>query len=324
MREKGKGEMMKKKEKQKSGKKKTVGNSIKRQLGYYALFTVPALFIFVFSYVPMAGIYLAFIDYKPAKGFFGSEFVGLKFFKNLLNSFDLKRVMRNTLFYNIAGTVVVGLLGSILFALLLYEIRSKIANKIFQTTALLPNFMSWTVMSAMVLIVLHPDKGIINTIRMSMGLETISFYREAARWPGIIILCRFLVGIGMGSIYYYSALLGIDPELFEVAKLDGANRVQQIWHISMPAIKVVVSITLINSMQNIVNPILSPMYELTFNEGILYETTLTLGIYLLNGIGSGNYSFNTAVGLCVSAVGLLLGFGSNAIIKRIDDDCAMF
>lgn len=308
----------------KAEKKKFVKDRWKKQLGYYLMFTIPAIWVFVFSYVPMAGIYLAFIDYKPAKGILGSEFIGLRNFRQFISSIDFVRVFRNTLGYNVARIFLVSLLAGIIFALLLYEIKSKIGNKIFHTCMLLPAFLSWTVVSAAVLMILHPDSGLLNGLLESLGKQSISWYREAGYWPGIILIAMIYKDAGMASIYFYSALLNIDTELFDAASIDGAGRIRQIWHISLPAMSKVFCITLIMQMGSVLSNGTSPYYELTFNEGILYETTQVIGTYLYNGIGGGRFSFSVAVGLMQSVVGLILVLASNTVIKKIDPESAMF
>ena len=296
----------------------------KTQLGYYLMFIVPAVWVFAFSYLPMAGVYLAFTDYKPAKGIFGSQFVGLKHFKQFFSSPDVIRVFRNTILYNVGRIVLVSILCGIVFALLLYEIRSKVANKIFHTCMLLPAFLSWTVVSAALLIFLHPDSGVVNALLKILGGKPINWYMQKQYWPYLILFCMMYKDAGMSSIYFYSALLSIDNELFDAANLDGANRLQQILHISIPAMSKVFCITLITQMGTILASGVSPFYELTFNNGSLYDTTQVLGTYLYNGLGGGRYSFLTAVSLIQSLIGLALVLASNTVVKKVDPDSAMF
>lgn len=310
--------------KEKQHKIRTVSDNWKTQLGYW-LMSAPGLFmVILFSYIPMIGIWLAFVDYKPAKGFFGSEFVGLRYFKQFIDSTDLLRVLRNTIGYSIANLVIVKLLVGILFALLLYEIKNKVTLKVYHTCMLLPAFLSWTVVSAALFILLNPDVGVVNGWLELFGLQPISWYREKAYWPYIIVFATIYKDAGMASIYFYSALLSIDTELFDSANLDGANRLRQIWYISLPSLRSVFCLTLIMGIGGIINTSMAPYYQLTFNSTVLYDTTLTLGIYMYNGIGAGRYSFTTAVGLFDSVIGLIMTLVINGIVKRIDPDSAMF
>lgn len=296
----------------------------KTQFGYYLMFILPALLILVFNYIPMAGIYMGFTDYKPIKGIFGSEFVGLKHFIRFFNGKDFRIVFRNTLFYNIGRIVIVNLGCGILFALLLYEIKSRVGNKVFHTCMLLPAFLSWTVISAAVLIILQPDKGLLNGFLELFNVHKINWYTEDRYWPFIIIIAMIVKDAGMSSIYFYSALLSIDTELFDAANLDGAGRLRQIRHISIPALSSVFCITLIMQMGSVLSGGITPFYELTFNNGFLYDTTQTIGLYIYNGLGDGNLSFSTAVGVTQSLVGLILVLASNMVIKRVDPERAMF
>lgn len=305
-------------------KQRNVSENWKTQLGYYMMMLVPVIWIAISQYIPMAGIYLSFISYKPAKGIFGSEFVGLKYFKEFINSIDFIRVFRNTVGYNFGKLLLVTIFGAMFLALLLYEIKSRRANKIYHTCMLLPSFLSWTVVSATLLTFLNPDIGFLNRLLEFVGMEPISWYTEKGVWPIIILLAMFLKDAGMASVYFYSALLSIDTELFDAANIDGASRLKQIRHISIPAMSKVFCITLITALGGILQSGLEPHYNITFNKGALYDTTLTLAIYQLNGIGSGNYSFTAAVGLLQSLMGLILVLTANTIIKRVDPESAMF
>ena len=140
----------------------------------------------LFSYLPMAGIYLAFIDYKPARGIAGSAFVGLKFFRQFFESIDCRRIIVNTLMYNVVRIALLNVFVGMLFALLLYEIKSRMANRIFQTAMLLPSFLSWTVVSAALMMLLHPARGVLNELLQALGLSPVSWYKEPKYWPTII------------------------------------------------------------------------------------------------------------------------------------------
>lgn len=297
---------------------------VKKQIGYYLMFIVPALWMFVFSYIPMAGLYLAFIDFKPAKGIFGSEFVGFEHFQKFFSSLDFVRVFRNTILYNVGRIVLVNIVFGILLALLLYEIKSRIANKVFHTCMLLPAFLSWTVVSAALLIFMHPDSGVVNGVLETLGMKPINWYMEQKYWPYLIMFCMIYKDAGMASIYFYAALLSINPELFEAASIDGASRIKQIINISLPALNKVFCITLITQLGSVLSSSVAPFYQLTFNNGALFETTQVIGTYIYNGLGGGRFSFMTAVSLVQSLIGLILVLASNAVVKRVDPESAMF
>lgn len=295
----------------------------KTQLGYYAMLALPAILLFVFNYLPLIGTYMGFTDFKPAKGIFGSPWVGLKWFKQFFSSVDFKRIFVNTLYYNIVGVGLVQILSGILMALLLYEIRSRLGNKLFQTAMLLPSFLSWTVISA-ILYMCIGSGGYLNALLGALGIPQPSWYTDAGVWRWLIPFMNMYKNAGMASIYYYAALLSIDGELFDAAKIDGANRLQQIRHISIPTLRSVVSITLILAMGSVLTSGISPYYELTFDQGGLYDTTMVIGTYVKNGLQGGRYSFTTAVGLLESVVSVIMVVGANLFVKKVDPESSLF
>lgn len=300
------------------------GGGWKTQTGYYAMFLVPALWMFLFSYLPMAGIYLAFIDYKPARGIAGSAFVGLKFFRQFFESIDCRRIIVNTLMYNVVRIALLNVFVGMLFALLLYEIKSHMANRIFQTAMLLPSFLSWTVVSAALMMLLHPARGVLNELLQALGLSPVSWYKEPKYWPTIIQLSYIYKDAGMASIYYFAALLSVDTELFDAASIDGAGRLRQIVHISIPALSKVLAITLITQMGSVLASGVSPFYELTLDSKALYETTQVIGTYTYHGITTGRFSFTAALSFFQSVIGLVLVLLVNGVIRRVDPESAMF
>ena len=308
-------------------KREELSGRVKTQILYYAMAIVPILWIMVFHYLPMVGLRVGFANYTFKKGVFDSEWVGLKWFMQVFRTYDFKIMMRNTLLYNITRILLVDMFCGVVFALLLYEIKGKVSNKIFHTCMLLPAFLSWTVVAACLLLFGQPDTGMLNSVLESLGMERINIYREKEYWPYIITIAKIYKNSGFSSIYFYSALLSIDNQLFDAAKLDGANRLQQIRHISLPAIRTVFCITLISSLGGVLGGAVSPNYELIRGSTVLNDTTLTLGLYLRNSITTGSsYSFaqSTAVGLMQSVIGVILVTSSNAVIRKINSADSLF
>lgn len=295
----------------------------KTQAGYYAMLAIPALLLLVFNYLPLAGIYMAFSDFKPVKGIFGSEWVGLKWFIQFFSSTDFTRIFTNTIYYNVLNIFLVRLVGGVVMALLLFEIRSRIGNKIFQTSMLLPSFLSWTVISAVLYMVIGSG-GYLNNFLSLFGVKAPSWYSDAQAWRYLIPIAELYKNAGMASIYYFAALLSIDGELFDAAKIDGANRLQQIRHISIPAIKSVVSITLILAMGDVLTAGISPFYELTFDQGSLYDTTMVIGTFLKNGLQGGRFSYTAAVGLTESLISVIMVVAANLFVKKVDPESSLF
>lgn len=278
----------------------------------------------IFQYLPMFGVVIAFKDYNYRDGIFKSPWAGFKHFKFFLQSNDVIRVLRNTILYNLASLLIIGLFLGMVVALLLYEVRSRRANKLYQTTMLIPTFLSWVVIAGIGLMFLNPASGILNTILEHFGKEGIAWYSEPKYWPFILMIVWIWKDAGMASLYFYSALLAIDTELFEAAAIDGAGRLRQIWHISVPCLKPMACITIILRLGNILSSDLGMFYQLPMNSGPLYPATDVLSTYLQRGLQSGSLSTTAAVGLFQSVVGVVLILTSNAIIKKISPEHAMF
>ena len=209
-------------------------NSLQRKAdGQLLVMCLPTILkLFVFSYVPLVGIWMAFVKYIPRKGIFGSEFVGFDNFKFFFQSVDFKRIFTNTIYYNLVF-IVFGLIISVVLALLLFEIRSATALKIYQTTYFLPYFISWVLVGLMLKALLGQN-GSVNKLIEAFGGEKVSFYMKPEAWRTILPLVNIWKGAGVSAIIYYATLMNCDASLYEAADLDGANRIQKMWYISIP------------------------------------------------------------------------------------------
>jgi putative aldouronate transport system permease protein len=272
----------------------------------------------------MFGVVIAFKDYTYARGVLGSSWAGFKHFEFFFTSNDAVRILRNTILYSLANLLIVGLFLGMLLALMLYEVRSRVANKIYQTTMLVPHFLSWVVIAGIALLFLNPKTGLVNSFLTMLGGEKVAWYSEAQHWPFILMFFAIWKDAGMASLYFYAALLSIDTSLFEAASLDGAGRLRQIWYISIPCLKPMAAITLITRLGHILGAELGLFYQIPMDSGALYPTTDVIATYLYRGLEGGAISATAAVGLFQSVVGLILVLVSNAIIKRIDAENAMF
>lgn len=291
----------------------------------YLLLMLPAIiYMTVFNYLPMFGVVLAFKDYNYSQGIIGSRWVGLKNFEFFFHSNDLVRILRNTILYNLASLIIVGLFFGIFLALMLYEVRSKLANKIYQTTMLLPFFLSWVVVAGIALMFLNPKSGLLNSVAVSFGFQPVDWYSQAKYWPLILTFFMIWKDAGFASLYFYAALLSVDTGLFEACALDGAGKLRQIWYVSIPCLKPMACIVIIMRLGGIMSSQLGLFYQVPMDSGALYETTDVIATYLLRGLQSNQISFTAAVGLFQSVVGLVLVLVSNTIIKKIDRESAMF
>lgn len=291
----------------------------------YILLSLPAmLYLFIFNYLPMFGIVLAFKDYRPALGILKSKWIGFQYFEYFFSSNDAVRVLRNTILYNLVFLLVIGLFFGMLLAILLYEIHSKFCNKMYQTAMLLPFFLSYVIITAICYMILSPTSGFLNSLLTSFGMNPVKWYSEYKYWPAILIIVETWKQAGFASLYFYAALLSIDTSLFEAASLDGAKRLKQIWYISIPELKPMACITIIMRLGQILSSDFGLFYQVPMDQGALYETTDVLATYLLRGLQGGAYGATAAVGLFQSVVGLILVLGSNAVIKKISPENAMF
>lgn len=280
-------------------------------------------FTLIFKYWPMYGIILAFKDYVPRKGIWGSEWVGFENFKYFFQSQDAARTIRNTLFYGVWFLIVEIIIG-VLIALMLYYLKSKKGLKVYQTTIMLPRFLSIIIISYMTYAVLSPSYGVLNQIIEFFGGDPVKWYNESKYWPAILTVVHIWMIAGSGSLYYYGALVGIDETLFEAAEIDGANIWQKCRYIAIPHLIPVMTTLLILGIGRVFSVDMGLFYNVPMNQGTLYATTDIIGTYTYRALLTGAMERSAAVGLAQSVVGLVLVLITNGVIRKIDPDNAMF
>lgn len=293
-------------------------------LQMYSLWVIPLLLVFVFSYLPMAGIVIAFKDYKYNLGIFGSKWVGFDNFKFFFKSDVFARITYNTLSMNFMF-IVIGTILAVFVAILLFELKSRAATKVFQTIMITPHFISWVIVAYMVFALLNTKYGIVNNIRATMGLEKIDWYGKADYWPGILIIANVWKNIGMNSVMYYAGLMGIDSALFEAAEVDGANKVKIILHIIIPMLVPLITVLTILNIGNIFRADFGLFYNVPRNIGMLYKKTDVIDTYIFRTMREvGDMGMSSAVGLLQSIVGMITVIVTNSITKKINPDNALF
>lgn len=284
---------------------------------FHLMLLIPVILLFIYNILPIpAGILMAFQNFQPGKGFFGSKFVGLKNFRKLLLLPDTMPALMNTLsiaIWKIAGNLVT----AIIFALLLNEIRTKWFKRTVQTITYLPYFLSWVILSGILIKFLSPGStassmGFLNTLLMRMGLikEPIYFLGTNATFRGTIIVSDIWKNFGYNSIVYLAALTGIDPTLYEAASVDGAGRWKQTIHITLPGIAPFIALMTILSIGNVLNAGFDQIFNLyspaVYETGDIIDTL----VYRL-GLVNAQYSLSAAVGLLksiASCILVLLGY----------------
>lgn len=284
----------------------------------------PGFFLMIlFSYVPMVGIILAFKDYVPRKGIFGSAWIGLENFEFFFSSQDAGRTIGNTLFYSAAFLILDAILG-VLIALLLFHLKGQRRLKTYHTIMLIPKFLSIVIVSFMVYGFLSPSQGLINHVINLFGGEDIQWYLEAKYWPVILIIVHIWQVAGSGCLYYYAALVGIDSTLFEAAAIDGAGTLQKCWHIAIPSLIPVMCMMLILGIGGLFAGDMGLFYNVPKDQGTLYATTDIVATYTYRSMLSGALEKSTAVGLFQSLAGMLLVLISNGIIRKVSPENSMF
>ena len=304
--------------------KKNRKNFSKRSLQQISMCIIPMLLVLVFNYFPMYGIIIAFKDYKYNLGILGSEWVGFENFKVLVLSNDFARVTWNTIYLN-ALMIVVGIIAAVLLAVLLYEITSRRATKVYQTVLITPNFLSWVVVGYIAYALLNPNYGFLNNTLESMGFNRIDWYSEAEYWPVILLIFFIWKNVGMDSIIYYASLMGVDSSLFEAAEIDGANKRQIIRYIMIPSLAPIVTVMFILKVGNIFRADFGLFYQLTRDVGALYSTTDVIDTYLYRTMRVvGDMGLSSAIGLLQSIVGMITVLVANTIAKKIDPERGLF
>lgn len=281
------------------------------------------LLLLIFNYLPMGGLLIAFKNYTYSKGILGSDWAGLENFKFFFTSQDAWRVTRNTVGYGVLF-ILLGIASGVILALMLYEIRSKLALKIYQTSMILPSFLSWVIIGYITYIFLNVNEGVINKFLTFVGIAPKDWYNDPKYWPFILSVVRVWQSVGMGSLVYYAALMGIDTEIFEAAQIDGTNKLQQILYISIPELSPVICIMLIMNMGSVIKGDFGLFYQIPRDIGVLYPTTDIIDTYVFRGVRNANFSMSSAVGFFQSFVGLVLVVITNHIVTKIEPDNAMF
>lgn len=283
------------------------------------------LYLLINNYLPMFGIVIAFKEINFSKGIFGSDWVGLKNFEFLFKTSDAFIITRNTILYNLLF-LVLGTTFSLSIAILLNEIKNKFILRTYQAIISMPHLISWVIISYLVFAFLSVENGLLNrTILPMLGIDEIYWYTEAKYWPWILTLVDQWKGVGYGSIVYFAALLGINEEYYEAARLDGASRIQQIRYITLPIVVPVIIMMALLQLGRIFYSDFGLFYQVTLNSGPLFETTATIDTYVFNGLtGSGNMGMSAAAGLYQSVVGFILVITVNFLVRRKDKNSALF
>ncbi len=302
----------------KSAKRAELMRRIKKNKWIYLMIAPGILYFFVYKYIPMYGLIIAFQDYKPYLGVTGSEWVGFKHFERLFTSPDFWMIFRNTLVL-FALQILVFFPIPIIIALMLNEVRNQMFKKSVQTLIYIPHFMSWVVIVSVSFVMLTLDGGIINSIIESLGFEKINFLMNPDTFRPMYILQVIWREAGWGTIIFLAAIAAVDPQLYEAAKMDGANRLRQMWHITLPAIRSVIVVLLILKIGDVLELGFEHVYLLlnasNREVGEIFDTYVYTA-----GLKQGQFSYSTAVGFFKGLVGLILVIFANWLAKKAGEE----
>lgn len=300
----------------KTKEKSILKKELKKHRGLLVLMIPGFLAILIFNYLPMFGIVIAFKDYKILDGIWGSEWVGLHYFKELFVSSDFLHVLRNTLMFSITK-MIFGLPMPIIFALLLNEVKNILYKKTIQTVSYMPHFFSWVMLGGIIKL-LFSNTGPINSVLAGMGLNKIEFFANETAFFWMIIGSAVWAGLGWGAIIYMAALSGIDETLYEAASIDGAGKWKQVTNITIPCLVPTIVVVMILNLGSVMAAGFDQIYNL--QNPLVYNISEILETYNLKKMQSTDYSYGTAVGLFTGVVGMILVLGTNALSKKVSDN----
>jgi putative aldouronate transport system permease protein len=299
-------------------KKQGFGYYLQRDWQLYLLVMLPLAFVIVFKYLPMTGLVIAFKDYKIARGFWGSDWVGMEVFQELFAKADFIKAVRNTLLLNVLD-LCFSFTMPIVLALLLNEVKSIRFKRINKTILYLPHFLSWVIIGAIAYQLLSEGGGVVNNLIELMGGTRIPFLQEDNNWLISYLAIGVWQSMGWGTIIYLAAMSGINPEMYEAATVDGAGRWRKVWNITLPSIRATIVTLLIMALGKVMDGSFERIYALQNKATTEFTTTIPVLVYRW-GIESGNFSRATAIGLFQSIIGIILVISADRVAKKLGED----
>jgi len=280
----------------------------------YLLLALPLIWYIVFRYIPLYGLQIAFRDYRVVRGFFGSEWVGLKHFERFFNSFYFERVVGNSLVIN-GISLLVGFPIPILFALMLNELTNRRYKKLLQNVSYIPHFLSAVVLVSILQLIFNPNTGVYNLILKSLGMKTTNYFATISAFKPMYIISGLWQNMGWDSILYIAALASIDPEQYEAATIDGATRFQKMRYISIPGIMGTITIMLLLRCGQIMNIGYEKVLLMQNSLNMASSDVLSTYVYRV-GILEGNHSYSTAINLFNSGCNIVLLYTANLLARK--------
>lgn len=295
------------------------------QTGSLLLIALPGIvYLLINNYLPMFGVFLAFKDYNYVDGIFKSPWNGLKNFEYLFKQ-DAFLIVRNTLLYNLTF-IVIGTIAAIFVAILMNELAKFVRLKFFQATLLLPNLFSWVVIGFVGFAFLNSDTGFINnTILESLGSKKIAWYTSPQYWPVILTLVYLWKTVGFSSIIYVASMAGIDQSIYEAAQIDGATKWKQITKMTLPLLRPTIIVLTLMAVGRIFYSDFGLFYQVPMDSGALFSTTQTIDTFVFRGLMQLNdVGMSAAASLYQSVVGFIVVVSVNAVVRKFDQESALF
>lgn len=296
----------------------------RKVLTWYLMMLPGLIYIFINNYMPLPGLAIAFKRFDYSKGIWNSPWVGLGNFTYMFKTNDAMNMIRNTLGYNLTF-IFLGNLLAVVIAIMLNFLRGKMNKKIFQTCILIPYLLSTVVVSYIVYAFLGQESGLLNSLLLGFGKSKISWYTEAKYWPVILTIVYLWKSFGYWSILYYATVIGIDSSLYEAAMVDGASRMKQVWHVTLPGLRNTIITMVLLQIGKIFFSDFGLFYQVPMRSGLIASVTDTIDVYVyrnlaqLNDIGRAS-----AAGFLQSVLGFILILIVNAVVRKIDKDSALF
>jgi putative aldouronate transport system permease protein len=298
---------------------------LKRFAPLFIMIIPGVIYLFINNYLPMLGLMIAFKDVNFAKGILASDWIGFKNFEYLFKTEDAWIITRNTLLYNITF-IILNLIIAVGIAILLNEVKKKVAARFYQSIVLIPYLISMVIVGYLALAMLSGETGFINKQILPMfGIDPVSWYSEPKHWPVILVIVNIWKNAGYLCIIYLAAIIGIDPEYYEAATIDGAGKWRQITHIMIPLIMPVITIMTLLQIGRIFYSDFGLFYQVPLNTGELLSTTNVVDTYVYRAlINLGDIGMSSAAGLYQSIVGFVLVLLSNYVVSKRNRDNALF
>ena len=291
--------------------------SVKSHWVLYLLLAVPMAYIFIFSYIPMAGLQIAFKDLDLTKGFYGGEWIGFQHFKSFFSSYVFGRIIKNTIWISFCY-LILGFPAPIILALSLNEVKNKIFKKSVQMVTYAPYFISTVVMVSIIMQVLSPYSGLVNNFIQLFGGNPVNFMGKPQYFVGIYVLSGIWQGMGYVSIIFIAALSTIDPTLYEAVNIDGASKLQKIIYIDIPSLLPTMIIMMILNMGSVMNVGFEKVFLMQNEMNIGASDVISTYVYQ-SGLVRGEYGYATAVGLFNSVINLLLVIIFNTTARKVSE-----